>query len=119
MKSKRTIKDWKSFNESTDINVDNIYEKAKELLEENISKEFIRTDMGSGWMLTLRSPFNGDVLDKMKYLDMYEGEDNEADYEAWKEELMYSSIEQFKEKVTPIHLDDFVEYLQRDTDDNF
>lgn len=94
----------------------NIRNKAEELFDENISKEFIRTDMGSGWQLRLFSPLRKDYVEKFKYLDMYDDMDGEITYDEWKVDMLEYSLEDFKSKFLAKHIDDFIEYLQPDED---
>jgi hypothetical protein len=76
-----------------------------------------------------RSVFN--ILEEHTYLDEFSPEDagfedwddlSEEDkdyyYQEWKEEFYQGAFERFKEKCMK-HLDDFIEYLQKDSDENF
>ena len=111
-----------------------IKERAEKLLEESITYRWTNTDMGSGWSFELESPSNKSVfniIEEMTYLDEFSPDDmgiedydelseQEKDfyYEEWKESLLAGSFENFKEKCMK-HLDLFVEFLQKDSDDNF
>ena len=114
--------------------VEGIKNRAEKLLEESISYRWVNTDMGSGWSFELESPSDRSVfniLEEHTYLDEFSPEDagiedwddlSEEDkdyyYQEWKEEFYQGAFERFKEKCMK-HLDDFIEYLQRDSDDNF
>lgn len=114
--------------------VKGIKNKAEKLLEESIGYRWKNTDMGSGWLFKLESPLNRSVfnlLEEHLYLDEFSPdnmgiedyddlskEEQDYYYEEWKEELFQSTFEAFKEKCKK-HLDTFIEYLQRDSDDDF
>jgi hypothetical protein len=114
--------------------VKGIKNRAEKLLEESISYRWVDTDMGSGWSFELESPLDRSVfniIEEHTYLDMFYPEDagiedwddlSEEDkdyyYQEWKEEFYQGAFENFKEKCMK-HLDDFIEYLQRDSDENF
>jgi len=114
--------------------VKGIKNRAEKLLEESISYRWVNTDMGSGWSFELESPSNRSVfniLEEHTYLDEFSPEDagfedwddlSEEDkdyyYQEWKEEFYQGAFERFKEKCMK-HLDDFIEYLQKDSDENF
>jgi hypothetical protein len=114
--------------------VEGIKKKAEKLLEDSISYRWVNTDMGSGWSFELESPSDRSVfniLEEHTYLDEFSPEDagfedwdnlSEEDkdyyYQEWKEEFYQGAFERFKEKCMK-HLDDFIEYLQRDSDENF
>jgi hypothetical protein len=114
--------------------VKGIKNRAEKLLEESISYRWVNTDMGSGWSFELESPSDRSVfniLEEHTYLDEFSPEDagfedwddlSEEDkdyyYQEWKEEFYQGAFERFKEKCMK-HLDDFIEYLQRDSDENF
>jgi hypothetical protein len=111
-----------------------IKKKAEKLLEDSIDYRFKRTSMGSGWLFQLESPLNRNVfnlLEEELYLDEFSPDDmgiedydelskEEQDYyyEEWKEEIFQNSFEDFKEKCKK-HLDDFIEYLQKDSDKEY
>jgi hypothetical protein len=114
--------------------VEGIKNRAEKLLEESISYRWVNTDMGSGWSFELESPSDRSVfniLEEHTYLDEFSPEDagfedwddlSEEDkdyyYQEWKEEFYQGAFERFKEKCMK-HLDDFIEYLQKDSDENF
>jgi hypothetical protein len=114
--------------------VKEIKKKAEKLLEDSITYRFVSNNMGSGWSFELESPSNKNVfnvIEKHTYLDEFSPDDmgiedydelseQEKDYyyEEWKETLLEGSFENFKQKCQK-HLDEFIEYLQRDSDDNF
>jgi hypothetical protein len=114
--------------------VKGIKNRAEKLLEESISYRWVNTDMGSGWSFELESPSNRsvfNVIEQHTYLDEFSPEDagfedwddlSEEDkdyyYQEWKEEFYQGAFERFKEKCMK-HLDDFIEYLQRDSDEDF
>jgi hypothetical protein len=92
--------------------------------------------MGSGWKFSLENP-NGGVLDTSLVLDIFDGDEYVSEYddvEDWnslskadkkyyfdqyKEELLQSNYDYFKDEMMLNYLDEFIEYLQRDSDDNF
>lgn len=83
------------------------------LMKENISKTWINTDMGSGWLLTLYSPFVNQVVAKMKYLDIFDGEDD-FDYEDWQDFLEEWAMEDFVNRYKDKYLHHFEELLISD-----
>ena len=107
-------------------------QKAIDLLVKNIKYSFVNTDMGSGWKFVLYAPFSTsgygkDVLEEMKYLDMFDADDMGIEdydnlskkdkdyyYNDWKNQLFDTYFEVFKDKVTPKYLHFFEEELQKD-----
>jgi hypothetical protein len=116
--------------------VKGIKKKAEKLLEDSITYIWKSTDMGSGWYFMLENP-NGGVLDTSLVLDIFDGDEYVSEYddvEDWnslskadkkyyfdqyKEELLQVNYDYFKDEMVINYLDEFVEYLQRDSDDNF
>ena len=116
--------------------VKGIKKKAEQLLEESITYVWTSNDMGSGWKFMLENP-NGGVLDTSLVLDIFDGDEYVSEYddvEDWnslskadkkyyfdqyKEELLQVNYDYFKDEMVLNYLDEFIEYLQRDSDDNF
>ena len=80
------------------------------LMKENISKTWVNTDMGSGWVFKLYSPLMDDIVMKKIYLDIFDGEDFE--YEDWKDGLEEWGISDFINKCEVQYLHHFEEFLQ-------
>jgi hypothetical protein len=116
--------------------VSSIKIRAEKLLEESITYVWTTNDMGSGWKFMLENP-NGGVLDTSLVLDIFDGDEYVSEYddvEDWnslskadkkyyfdqyKEELLQVNYDYFKDEMVLNYLDEFIEYLQRDSDDNF
>jgi len=116
--------------------VSSIKIRAEKLLEESITYVWRSTDMGSGWYFMLENP-NGGVLDTSLVLDIFDGDEYVSEYddvEDWnslskadkkyyfdqyKEELLQVNYDYFKDEMMLNYLDEFIEYIQRDSDDNF
>jgi hypothetical protein len=118
--------------------VKGIEKKAEKLLKKSITYEWVSNNMGNGWEFQLNAPFskNGvslDVLDRQMYLDDFVGDDlgleedwddlSEEDkkyyFEDWKQELFDSALDVFVKKQIENNLDYYIEYLQRDKDEDF
>ena len=113
--------------------VSSIKIKAEKLLEDSITYIWKSTDMGSGWYFMLENP-NGGVLDTSLVLDIFDGDDYVSEYddvEDWnslskadkkyyfdqyKEELLQVNYDYFKDEMVINYLDEFVEYLQKESD---
>jgi hypothetical protein len=111
-----------------------IEKKAEKLLEESITYRWTNTDMGSGWRFELESPSDRSVfniIEEMTYLDEFSPDDmgiedydnlskEEQDYyyQEWQDATLRYSFTNFKQKCMK-HLDLFVEFLQKDSDEDF
>ena len=81
------------------------------LMKENISKTWVNTDMGSGWIFKLYSPLMNEIVMKRIYVDLFDGEDD-FEYEDWQNSLEEWGMSDFVDKCKNEYLHHFEEFLQ-------